>query len=134
SLDQNFAGGPRVQVAKDLRQRETVLRAEREKDGVLVRRGLQLKAETAAKPLAQREAPGAVDAVAERGVNHELHPAALVEEALQNDSLAGGNGPQRAAAFGEVFGNGADDIGRDAQLAGEILDAAMVVADAADGL
>ena len=45
-------------------------------------RRLQLEVEAAAEALAQRQAPGAVDAPAERRVDDELHAARLVEEAL----------------------------------------------------
>ena len=65
----------RVQVVEDLLEREAVLRPEREHDRLLVGRRLQLEAEAAAEALAQRQAPGAVDAPAERRVHHELHAA-----------------------------------------------------------
>ena len=61
-LHQHLARGGRVQVVEHLLQREAVLRAEREHDRLFVGRGLQLEAEAAAEPLAQGEAPGAVDA------------------------------------------------------------------------
>ena len=44
------------------------------------------KSNDAAEPLAQRQAPGAVDAPAERRVDDELHAARLVEEALGDDA------------------------------------------------
>ncbi len=62
-----------------------MLRAGREQDRVVVRRGLQLEVERDAEPLAQREPPCAVDAHAERRMHDELHPAGVVEEALEHD-------------------------------------------------
>ena len=46
------------------------------------------KLKRAAEALAQREAPGAVDARAERRVDHQLRVAGLVEEALEHDALS----------------------------------------------
>src|SRR5439155_12580905 len=65
------------------------LRPERKDDRLFVRRGLQLESETHAELLAQRETPRAIDLRAERRVDDELHPAALVEEALEDDALLG---------------------------------------------
>ena len=56
---------------------------------VVAGRGLELEVERAAEALAQREAEGAVDAAAEGGVDDELHAARLVEEALDDDVVAG---------------------------------------------
>ena len=61
-LHQQVARRRRVQVVEDLLEREAVLRPEREDDRLLVGRRLQLEAEADAEALAQREAPGAVDA------------------------------------------------------------------------
>ena len=61
-LDQHVARGRRVQVVEDVLEREAVLRPEREDDRLLVGGRLQLEAEADAEALAQREAPGAVDA------------------------------------------------------------------------
>src|SRR5437660_9044290 len=62
----------RMQVAEYFFQREGVLAAEREDDALLRRRRLQLEIEALAELLAQGESPGAVDAAAERRVQHEL--------------------------------------------------------------
>ena len=61
---------------------------ERQHDVVFGRRRLQLEIELAAEPLAEREAPGAVDAAAIGRMDHELHAARFVEEALQDQCLA----------------------------------------------
>jgi len=86
-LHQQRPHGLRVEVARDLDEREAVARREREDDRILGRRGLQLEVELPAHALAQREAPGAVDAAAEWRMDDELHSARLVEEALEDHPL-----------------------------------------------
>ena len=83
---------------EDRLEREAVLRAEREQDAVVGGRGLELEVEGAAEALAQREAPGAVDAAAEGRVEDELHAARLVEEALGDDRVLRGHRAERRAA------------------------------------
>jgi hypothetical protein len=103
-LHQHVARGARMQVAEDLLQGEAVLRPQAEDDGLLVGGGLQLEAEADAEPLAQREAEGAVDARAEGGVDHELRPPGLVEEALQDHAALGRDAPQGLLAGEHVLG------------------------------
>ena len=79
----------RRQIARHVGERKAVRAAEREHDRVLGRRRLQLEVERAAEALAQRQAPGAVDAAAEGRVDDELHAARLVEEALEHHVVAG---------------------------------------------
>ena len=83
-LDQDLAGGVRMQVVEDVVERKAVMGAERQDDRLLVRRGLELEAESDAELLSQRESPSAVDPRPERGVDDELHAAALVEEPLED--------------------------------------------------
>ncbi len=83
---EHLARGRGMQVVEHLLELEAVLRAERQHDGLLVGRRLQLESETHAEPLAQREPPRPVDAAAERRVHDELRAAALVEEALEHDA------------------------------------------------
>ncbi len=71
-----------AQKFEDHFQRKRVLLAQRDDDAVIGGGGLQFEIERAAEALAQRQSPGAVDARAERRVDHELHAAAFVEEAL----------------------------------------------------
>src|SRR5262249_27670508 len=56
----------------------------------------------------ESETPGAVDLRAERGVHDELHAAALVEEALQDDALlrrhAAERLPPRLHVLGDLLG------------------------------
>ena len=86
-LHQHVARGRRMQIAEDVGERERVLRPERQQQRVFGRRGLQLEVELAAEALAQRQAPRLVDAAAERRVQHELHAARLVEEALEDERV-----------------------------------------------
>ncbi len=83
--------------AEDRVEREAVLRADRQQDRVVRRGGLQLEVEGAAELLAQRQAPGAVDARAERRVDDQLHAAGLVEEAL-GDHARSASARRRAPA------------------------------------
>src|ERR1035441_602666 len=63
-------------------ERKGMLLAERNHDAVIGGGRLQFEIERSAEALAQRQSPGAVDARAEGRVNHQLHAAAFVEEAL----------------------------------------------------
>ena len=60
---------------------------QRQHDIVFSRRSLQLEIELAAEALAQREPPGPVDAAAIGRVDHELHAARLIEEALEDERI-----------------------------------------------
>lgn len=91
------------EVFEDVLEREAVLRPERQDDRLLVRGRLQLEAEPAAEPLAQRQAEGAVDAAAERRVQDHLGPARLVEEPLEHDAFLRRGGAERGRARGEVL-------------------------------
>src|ERR1700722_18182239 len=88
---------------KDIAQRETVLLAQRDIQAVIGGSGLQLKIKRATEALAQRQAPGFVDAGAERRVDDELHAAAFVEESLGDDYSLRRHCAQRSAAHGDVI-------------------------------
>ena len=117
-LDERLAQRRRVDVAEDVGQREGVLRSERQHQRVLGRRGLQLEVELAAELLPQRQRPGAVDAAAERRVQHELHSARFVEEALEDERLLRRDHAKRGAAGGEVFEELFGGVGRQASFRG----------------
>src|SRR5262249_20075545 len=78
---------------------------EREDHALLGRRRLQLEIEALAEFFPQGEAPGAVDAAAERRVQHQLHPARLVEETLERDRVGGRHHAEAALRFAEVAGD-----------------------------
>ncbi len=104
-LDQDVARRVRVEVVEDLFEREAVLGPEREHDRLFVGRGLELEAEPDAEAFAQSEPPGAVDRRAEGSVHDELHAAALVEEALEDDALLRGHGAQTVSAGRDELGD-----------------------------
>ena len=84
-----------IQITKNFVERKGMLRAERNDDGIVRRGGLQLEVERAAKTFAQREAPRAIDSIAERRMQHELHPAGFVEETFHHERLLRRNHTQR---------------------------------------
>ena len=88
---------------KDIGERKAVLLAERNVQAVVSRRGLQLEVERTAKALAQRQAPGLVNARSKRRVDNELHAAAFVEEALGDYRGLRGNRPKQCAARYNIF-------------------------------
>ena len=105
-LRQRLRRGPRRQEARDFIERQALAGTERQHDRVVARRRLQLEVEAPAEALAERQAERAVDASAERRVDHELHPARLVEEALEDEMV-----PGRQDAEGELGGaEVADDL------------------------
>ena len=106
--------GRAAEVAGHLVQREAVVRAEGEHDGVVARRGLQLEVEGAAELLAQREPERTVDATTEGRVHHQLHPAGLVEEAFEHELLLGGHGAEHRPADREVVDDHRGRVGVDA--------------------
>ena len=97
-LHEHVARGRRVQIAEDVGQRKRVLRSERQQQPVFGGRRLQLEVELAAEALAQRQSPRLVDAAAERRVQHQLHPAGLVEEALEDERVLRRQRAERVAA------------------------------------
>ena len=107
-------GVARFEVVEGFFERERLRGAQREDDPLLVRGGLQLEIEAHAEALAQREAPGAVDARAEGRVDDELLPAGFVEEALEDDIGVGGHGSEcvvsRAEVLEQLLGGGRADV------------------------
>ena len=109
-LLEDLLDGFRLQVMKDVAEREAVLLGERDVEAVVGGGGLKLEIERAAEAFAQRQPPGLVDAAAKGRVNDELHAAAFVEEALGDDGLLRGNVAEDGAAgddvLDELFGGG----------------------------
>ncbi len=114
---------------EDRREREGVLRPERQQHAVVAGGGLQLEVEGAAEALAEREPEGAVLAGAERGVEHELHAARLVEEALGDERLLGGQGGEHGARRGEVVDRLARPGLRQGAFGGEPPDGGVAIAE-----
>ncbi|RCH29630.1 putative aTP-dependent DNA helicase [Pseudomonas aeruginosa] len=109
-LYQQMLGARRMQVAPDLVEGKAVAGGQREDDRVLGGRRLQLEVEAAAETLAQRQAPGAVEAAAVRTVDDQLHAAGFVEEAFHHQPPAPGQATQGLAGAGQVL----DDLPRGA--------------------
>ena len=102
-LAQRLLDIARLEVLERLLEREGLRGAEREDDRLFVGGGLELEVEAHAEALAQRQSPGAVDRRAERGVDHQLLSARLVEEALEHDVDIGGHDAQRVVGRAQVF-------------------------------
>ncbi len=96
--------------------------AERENNGVLGHRGLEFEVELAAEALAESEAPGAVDAAAERAVHDQLLAAGLVEETLQHQRVLGRQHAEHALGGGQIVGELACGTVVEMQLAHQPLD------------
>src|SRR5262249_57275844 len=89
-----------------LLQREAVLGAQRQQDGVVTGRSLQLEVEGNAESLAEGEPESAVQPDPKGRVPQELHPAGVVKEPLEDDSSSGGKDSKRAQACTEVADDG----------------------------
>jgi hypothetical protein len=90
-------------------EREALPRTEGEHDGVVAGRGLELEVEPPAEAFPEGEPERAVDPTPEGRVDHELHPAGLVEEALEDDTALGRQDAEGAAGRRQV----PHDLGRD---------------------
>ncbi len=93
-LGQDLGDRAAVQHGRHLAQREAVLWAEGEDDGVVVGRRLQLEIEGDTEPLAQGQPEGPVDAPAVGRVDDELGSFALVEDPLDDQAIPGGESAQ----------------------------------------
>ena len=74
-LDQDLPHARAMQITRDVLERKAVACRQRNHDRVFGRRRLKLKIEFAAKALAQRQSPRAIDPTAVRRMNDELHAA-----------------------------------------------------------
>ena len=79
-----------------------MLLAERDHDAVVGRCRLKFKVESAAKTLAQRQAPGAIDPRSEGSMHDKLHPAALIKETLRHHRPLSGQRAQRRGTGAHV--------------------------------
>ena len=97
-------------------QREAVVRPERQHDGVVVGRGLQLEVERDAEPLAQGQAERPVDPAAVGRVHDQVHALGVVEEPLEHEVVVGG--ARRPARPGRRPGSRRSDRRRRRRAAG----------------
>src|SRR6516225_7706560 len=86
-LNEQLAHGLRVEIARHISEFEAVRSSQRKHNVVFRCSRLELEIELAAKALAEREPPGAVDAAAIGRVDHKLHAARLIKEALEDERL-----------------------------------------------
>ena len=112
-LGQDIDDRPARQHLRHLRQREAVVRAQREDDRVVVGGRLELEVEGDAEPLAQRQPERPVDAAAVGGVDDELRALALVEEPLDDDPVPGRQAAERGPAGRQVGDDLVGDLRRD---------------------
>src|SRR6266542_3503046 len=91
-----------IQITKNLFERKRMLCTERNYNRVVCGRCLQFEIERAAKTFSQREAPGAIDPIAEWRVKNKLHPARFIEEALHHQSLLRRNCAKRPISISEI--------------------------------
>ena len=68
-------------------ERKTVGWTKRKHYGIFGGGRLQLKIKLAAKALAERQTPGAIEAAAKGRMQHELHAATIVKEALEDQII-----------------------------------------------
>src|SRR5262245_58587045 len=101
-LDEKLAHGLGAEIPRYIGEVEAVRGGERQDDVILRCRRLELEIELAAEAFAQSEPPGAVDAAAIGRMDHELHAARLVEEALKNESLERRQRAKRTIGGAEV--------------------------------
>src|SRR5579863_10271457 len=92
-----------MQKAKHVGERKAVLIRKRDVDAFIGGRRLQFEIERTAKPLSQSKPPGTVQPAAERRVNYELHPAALIEKSLGDDDGLRGHSSEHGAPGDDVL-------------------------------
>src|SRR3954469_21606502 len=78
-------------------------RSERQNDRVFRTPRLQFEIESAAQSLSQRESPGAIQATAERRMNHDVRAAVFVKETFDDDVLLRWHDSQRDFCQRQVF-------------------------------
>src|SRR4029079_9417957 len=103
ALLENGLNALSVQEMKDICQWKTMLLGKRNVEAIVGRCCLELEVETPAKTLAERQTPGLVDTRAEGRMNHQLHPSALIKEALGNDGGLSGNLTENGSTFKDVL-------------------------------
>src|SRR5208282_282769 len=93
----------RIQEIENIAERKTVLLSQSNVQTVVRSRGLQFKIEPHTKSLAQSQSPGLVDPPSKRSVNHQLHSAAFIEEALRNHGSLCRHRTQHSPPLQNVF-------------------------------
>src|SRR5215471_1571596 len=89
-----------------------MLRSKRDHDRIVGRGGLELEIKGSTKTFSQREAPSAIDSIAERRMQNELHPTRFIEEALHHQRLLCWNRTESPINIGEIVGDLLGGLGR----------------------
>lgn len=76
--------------------------AKRQDDPVVRGCGLKFEIKGHAEPFSERQSPGPVDAGTQRGMQNQLHPPGLVEEALGYNEFAGRHGTEDGLCLANV--------------------------------
>src|SRR5690606_21288390 len=92
-----------AQKVEEVVERKTMLRSEREHDGVVVGRRLQLEIERATEPLSEQEPEAAIDARSIGRVHDQLHATRLVEKPLHDEASLCGKQSERLPRGSQVF-------------------------------
>ena len=90
--------------AEHVLERERMLLPEGQDEPVVGRGRLQLEIEGEAEALAERQSPGPRDPPPKGGMEHELHPAALIEKPLRDHRPLGRHHPERRLGGRDVGG------------------------------
>ena len=120
----------RAEEAGHVGEREAVVRPEGDDDGIVVGAGLELEVEPGAELLAQRVAQRPVEPAAVGRVDHQLHPARLVEEPLDDQVVLGGHDAEHGPGRRQVGDDGGGRVALDAGQLDDLVDrSGQVVVD-----
>src|SRR6185503_6364096 len=84
-------------------------------------RRLQLKIKLAAKTLAKRQTPGAIEAAAKRRMQYELHAVAIVKEAFEDEIILRRHYAEHHSGAGEIFNNLFRRCARNAHVVNQVI-------------
>src|SRR4051794_7521385 len=92
-----------MQIAAHFLQGKTMAGSQRQDDCVFRGGRLKFEVELAAETLAQRQTPGAVDAIAVRRMDDQLRSPAFVEETLEHQLVLRGQKTECSFGAGKVI-------------------------------
>src|SRR5947209_6369334 len=104
-LNKNIPHRFRIQITKNFLEWKRVLGSERDHDGIVSGRSLELEIEGSTKTFPKRQTPRAIDSITKRRMQNELHSARLIEEPLHHDRLLRRNRAERAISIREIICN-----------------------------
>src|SRR6516162_2971329 len=92
-----------MKIARNIAKLEAMSRGQRQNDIVLSGCRLKFEVELATEALTQRQAPGPIDAAAVGRMDHELHSAGFIEEALEDEGILLRQATQRAIRGSQIL-------------------------------